>query len=71
MSFNPDDFFNKSTTVEDIAPKYPELSGINFKEVSLNEELTARNYEITSPEYKDFLYSDLQEYYKFEIDTIV
>lgn len=70
MNFNPDNFFS-TTTVEDIAPKYPELEDMDFTKVSLNEELTTRNYEITSAEYKDFLYTSLKEYYAFEVDTIV
>jgi hypothetical protein len=70
MSFNPNDFFT-TTTVEDIAPKYPELETMNFQEISLNEELTARNYEITSSEYTDFMFPTIKEYYTFEVDTIV
>lgn len=70
MSFNPDDFFT-TTTVEDIAPKYPEFEDMDFTQVSLNEELVQRNYEITTKEYKDFMFKDIKEYYTFEVDTIV
>lgn len=70
MSFNPDDFFT-TTTVEDLVSKFPHLSEIDYTQNSLNEELVKVNYEVTSPEYKDFMYKDLQEYYQFEVDTIV
>lgn len=68
--FNPDDFFT-TITVKDVVPKFEELYKMNFKEVSLNEELTKRNYEIISKEYKDFMASSLADYYEFEVDEIV
>ncbi|MEJ2372935.1 MAG: hypothetical protein P8Y22_03875 [Sulfurimonas sp.] len=70
MSFNPDDFFS-TTTVEDIVPKFPQLSELDYSKISLNDELVKINYEVTSPEYKDFMASDIKEYYHFEVDTIV
>jgi len=69
-AFNPDNFFT-TTKIKDIKNKLEHLKEINFKEVSLNEELTKINYEVTSPLYKDFLYKDIKEYFDFEIDTIV
>lgn len=68
--FNPNDFFT-ITTVGDIAPKFPQLSSMDFSKESLNSALTRLNYEITSPEYRDFLYPTLEEYFDFEVDTIV
>lgn len=68
--FNPDDFF-ATITVKDIAPKFEHLYKINFKETSLNEELTKLNYEIISKEYKDFMSASLADYYEFEVDEIV
>ena len=69
-AFNPDNFFI-ITTVEDIEPKLDHLKEIDFTKFSLNEKLTRINYEITSPEYQDFMYRNLKEYFLFEIDTIV
>ncbi len=68
--FNPDDFFSVKT-VEDIAPKFKHLYNQNYQELSLNEELVKLNYEITSPEYKDKSFAKLEEYFKYEVDTIV
>ncbi|WP_321312965.1 hypothetical protein [Halarcobacter sp.] len=68
--FNPNDFFT-TQTVKDIVPKFEELYTLNFKEISLNEELTKRNYEIISKEYKDFMFASLADYYEFEVDEIV
>lgn len=70
MSFNPDDHFS-TTTVEDILKSFPHLEELDFSISSLNDELVKLNYEITSPEYKDFMSSDLKDYYQFEVDTIV
>jgi len=70
MRFNPDDFFT-TTTVKDIAPRFPHLEVLDFTTSSLNDELVKLNYEITSPKYHDFLYANLKDYYHFEVDTIV
>ncbi|WP_320035390.1 hypothetical protein ACMC56_15895 [Campylobacterota bacterium DY0563] len=69
-AFNPDDFFT-TLTVKDVVPKFEELYTLNYKEISLNEELTKRNYEIISKEYKDFMSASLADYYEFEVDEIV
>ncbi len=70
MAFNPNDFFTV-TTVADILPKFKHLKTLDFKEVSLNDELIKLNYEVVSKEYQDFLYSDIEEYATIEIDEIV
>jgi hypothetical protein len=70
MCFNPDDFFS-TTTVKDIASAFPHLEALDFTTCSLNDELVKLNYEITSSEYRDFLYANLKDYYHFEVDTIV
>lgn len=69
-AFNPDNFFT-ITKIKDIENKLIHLKEIDFKKVSLNEELTKINYEVTSHLYRDFLYKDIKEYFDFEIDTIV
>lgn len=70
MGFNPDDHFSV-ITIEDISSKLKKLEEMDFKKVSLRKELAELNYEITSPEYKDYIYSRLEEHYHFEVDTIV
>lgn len=70
MAFNPDEFFS-TTTVGDIISKFKHLKTIDFKEVSLNNELIKLNYEVVSKEYKDFEFSDIEQYARFEIDEIV
>ena len=69
-AFNPDNFFT-TTKIKDIETKLEHLKDIDFTKVNLNEELTRINYEITSPEYKNFMYKDIEEYFEFDIDTIV
>lgn len=68
--FNPNDFFSV-TTIKDIAPKFEQLHNLNYKEISLSNELIKLNYEITSPEYKDKSFETLEEYFEYEVDTIV
>ena len=68
--FNPSNYF-EIITVENILPKLQEMKSYNFKDISFNEELTKRNYEIVSSTYKDFMYETLEEYSEFEVDTIV
>ncbi len=70
MNFDPNNFF-AVLTIADIADKFPELHPMDFTKISLNEELTKRNYEIVTQEYRDFGYKTLKEYYWMEIDTIV
>jgi len=69
-AFNPDNFFT-TIKIKDIKSKLEHLKEIDFTSVSLNEELTKINYEITSPEYRNFMYKTVEEYFEFEIDTIV
>ena len=68
--FNPDNFF-ATIIIKDIKNKLEHLKEIDLQTISLNEELTKINYEITSPEYKDFMYKNIEDYFDFEIDTIV
>lgn len=68
--FNPNDF-DTVTTIEAIAPDFKQLFEIDFEEVSLAETLRPLNYEIISPEYVDFAFKGIEEYYDFEVDKIV
>lgn len=70
MAFNPDEFFS-TITVGDIISKFKHLKTIDFKEVSLNNELIKLNYEVVSKQYKDFEFSDIEQYASIEIDEIV
>ena len=70
MAFNPDNFFN-SSSVKDVVLKYPHLNELDFSITSLNDELIKLNYEIVSSKYKDFISSDIEDYYEFEVDEIV
>ena len=70
MSFNPDDFLS-NTKVKDVIERFPHLSEIDFSITSLNTELVKLNYEITSPEYKDLSFSNIEDYYELDVDEIV
>lgn len=69
-AFNPDDF-DVEKKVSDVVEDFPQLLENNYQEISLNEELTKLNYEIASREYEDKKYSNIQEYYHFDVDYIV
>lgn len=69
-TFNPDNFFN-ITKIKDIEEKLEHLKNHDFTKSSLNKELTKINYEVTSSMYSDFMYKTLEEYFEFEVDTIV
>ncbi|WP_415396138.1 hypothetical protein [Sulfurimonas sp. CS5] len=68
--FNPNDF-DTNLTIKDVAKRFKYLSSINFEENSLADEITKLNYEVISSEYEDLKYSDITDYYKIEVDTIV
>ena len=63
--------FNVTLKVEDVAKKFPLLLEKNYKELSLNNELTKLNYEIASREYEDKKFVDIVEYYGLDVDYIV
>ena len=68
--FNPDEF-DVSLKVQNVAEKFPSLLEHNYKNVSLNEELTKLNYEVASREYKDKKFEDIKEYFDLDVDYIV
>lgn len=70
IPFDPN-AFDSYLTVKELSVKFDYLKDINFKEMSLNEELTNINYEITSPEYKDKAYANISDYFDLEVDMIV
>lgn len=70
IPFNPNDY-DTSLTIEDLAVKFDYLKDMDFKELSLSEELTNLNYEIISSEYIDKTYSNISDYYHLEVDEIV
>lgn len=70
LPFDPNSF-DSITTIGEIIDNFPKLYSMDFSKVSLNDELTRLNYEVTSPEYKDFEMSDIKDCYHYEIDKIV
>jgi len=68
--FNPNDF-DTNLTVEDVAQRFEQLKSMDFTKVSLANEIIKLNYEVISKDYEDLKYSDISEYYKIEVDTIV
>jgi hypothetical protein len=69
-TFNPDDF-NIDVKVEDVVTKFPQLLEFDYKEVSLNDELTKLNYEIVDPNYMDKKYTSIDDYLTLDVDYIV
>ncbi|WP_024953983.1 hypothetical protein [Sulfurospirillum arcachonense] len=70
VPFDPN-AFDSITTIGNIVDDFPQLQTMDFSKFSLNDELTRLNYEIVTPEYKDFEYSDIKDYYAYEVDKIV
>lgn len=68
--FNPDDFFDR-LTVKDVVEQFPQLKVFDFTHVSLNEKLVELNHEITSSEYEDKKFANIESYYSLEVDRIV
>lgn len=70
LPFDPN-AFDSITTIGEIIDNFPKLKTMDFSKISLNDELTRLNYEITSSEYKDFEFSDIKDCYHYEVDKIV
>ena len=58
VPFNPDDF-DTSITVKELTKKFPYLLDLDYKKVSLTNEIIPLNYEIFSKDYKDFILEQL------------
>lgn len=69
-TFNPDSF-DIDLKVKDVVAKFPQLLEFDYKNISLNDELTKLNYEVVSPSYEDKKYSSLDEYLELDVDYIV
>ena len=70
VPFNPDDF-DTSTTVKELTRKFPHLLDLDYKKVSLANEIIPLNYEIFSKDYKDFFSSNIEDYFDFEVDAVI
>lgn len=70
VPFNPDDF-DSSITVKELTKKFPYLLDLDYKKVSLANEIIPLNYEIFSKNYKDFISSSIEDYFDFEVDAVI
>lgn len=70
VPFNPDDF-DTSITVKELTKKFPYLLDLDYKKVSLANEIIPLNYEIFSKDYKDFFSSNIEDYFDFEVDAVI
>jgi hypothetical protein len=70
VPFDPNDF-DTSITVKELTKKFPHLLGLDYKKVSLANEIIPLNYEIFSKDYKDFFSSDIKDYFDFEVDAVI
>ena len=70
VPFNPDDF-DSSITVKELTKKFPYLLDLDYKKVSLANEIIPLNYEIFSKDYKDFISSSIEDYFDFEVDAVI
>ena len=69
-AFNPNDF-DTNLTIKDVAARFKTLSSIDFKKVSLADEITKLNYEVISKDYEDMKYTNIEDYFDIEVDEIV
>ena len=69
--FNPNDYEDEILTVKELSEKFPKLLDNDYKKVSLLNELVALNYEIISSDYEDFAFSNIEDYFHFEVDSVV
>ncbi|MDZ7817374.1 MAG: hypothetical protein U5K55_01660 [Aliarcobacter sp.] len=70
VPFNPDDF-DTSITVKELTKKFTHLLDLDYKKVSLANEIIPLNYEIISKDYVDFFSSDIKDYFDFEVDAVI
>lgn len=70
VPFDPNNF-DTSITVKELTKKFPHLLDLDYKKVSLADEIIPLNYEIFSKDYKDFFSSDIKDYFDFEVDAVI
>ena len=70
VPFNPDDF-DSSITVKELTKKFTYLLDLDYKKVSLAKEIIPLNYEIISKDYKDCISSNIEDYFDFEVDSVI
>ena len=65
VPFNPDDF-DTSITVKELTKKFTHLLDLDYKKVSLANEIIPLNYEIISKDYVDFFSRQLLIYLSYD-----
>ncbi|MFA6740593.1 MAG: hypothetical protein WCR78_03790 [Arcobacteraceae bacterium] len=70
VPFNPD-AFDTSITVKELTKKFTRLLDLDYKKVSLANEIIPLNYEIILKDYIDFFSSDIKDYFDFEVDAVI
>lgn len=70
VPFDPNDF-DTSITVKELTKKFSHLLDLDYKKVSLANEIIPLNYEIISKDYVDFFSSDIKDYFDFEVDAVI
>jgi hypothetical protein len=70
VPFNPDDF-DTSITVKELTNKFKKLLDLDYKKVSLANEIISLNYEVISKDYVDFASSKIEDYFHFEVDAVI
>jgi hypothetical protein len=70
VTFDPNNF-DTSITVKELTKKFPHLLDLDYKKVSLANEIIPLNYEIFSKDYKDFISSNIKDYFDFEVDAVI
>lgn len=70
IPFDPNKF-DTSITVKELTKKFPHLLDLDYKKVSLANEIIPLNYEIFSKNYVDFFSSDIKDYFDFEVDVVI
>ena len=70
IPFDPNNF-DTSITVKELTNKFTHLLDLDYKKVSLVNEIIPLNYEIISKDYVDFTSSKIEDYFHFEVDAVI
>lgn len=70
VPFDPNDF-DTSITVKELTNKFKKLLYLDYKKVSLANEIIPLNYEIISKDYVDFASSNIKDYFHFKVDAVI